>query len=701
MKKYLLVFIILFNAFSVFAQGENSDQFPVFANCQNTLGKELENCFYGQLQNLVFQNFNVPATLNEKGFKGKVLVIFEVDASGNFKVLYVDAIYPELIEESKRVFSLLPKVTPAMQNGKPVYSKYNLSIAIPLVNPTLSPEVVAENARVSELKTQKSKTLTELDSIKYKKFDFPIYQSHLNVAFSHSYYAQFDAEMNQMGSNNHTGSKPFTYSEVAKYHDFNKEYNSIRMNKTSWVGRKLFDENLVQLKGEDYWLTINPVFDLRLGKGNPSASKYTYINTRGIQVQGGVSKEITFTSTIYESQARFADYYNQYARSLAPAGGNPAIIPGIGVGKEFKNNAFDFPSADAHLTYIPSKYFNFELGYGRNFIGDGYRSLILGDGSSPYPFFKINTTFWKIKYTNLNMWLKDVRPEVTTEQTYGSKYMSNHYLSWNVNNRLNLGFFESVVWANTNGRGFDANFVNPIVFFQTVEFQSSGRSSNSLVAMTGKYKWNNSVNLYGQLLLDEFSLSDMTGGNKSWKNKYGCQFGIKYFNAFNVKNLLLQGEFNAVRPYVYSHSNVITNYGNYNQSMGHPWGSNFREFVAIARYHKGRYFADAKITYGVRGFDFDTTTDSKNYGSNIYLSYNDNRAADTGVKIGQGNTTTIWIADIQGGYLINPTTNLKLFGSLIYRNFNTLVNTATVFKEDTVWLSLGLRADLLNWYFDY
>jgi hypothetical protein len=40
--------------------------------------------------------------------------------------------------------------------------------------------------------------------------------------------------------------------------------------------------------------------------------------------------------------------------------------------------------------------------------------------------------------------------------------MANHYLSWNVSNRLNLGFFESVIWTNTNNRGFDASFVNQL-----------------------------------------------------------------------------------------------------------------------------------------------------------------------------------------------------------------------------------------------
>jgi hypothetical protein len=56
--------------------------------------------------------------------------------------------------------------------------------------------------------------------------------------------------------------------------------------------------------------------------------------------------------------------------------------------------------------------------------------------------------------------------------------MANHYLSWNVSNKLNLGFFESVVWTNTNDRGFDVNFVNHYIFLQSSLF-AFGRSGNA------------------------------------------------------------------------------------------------------------------------------------------------------------------------------------------------------------------------------
>ena len=700
-KKITLLFFLLF-AIANFAQNKYSEQFPVFPKCETSASKDLERCFYSEVQSFVYNNFQVPAAFANQ--KTAVIVLFEVEEQGTFKVLYVDAADESLISESKRVFAQLPQIKAATYNGKPTYSKYSIRIAIPL-----QPSAAEETQRLAQQKANsvvtpiinfnKTQELKEFDSIAYHKFKNPQYKSHINIPFSHSYYAQFDYALNQVGSNNHTSSKPYTYAEVSQYYDIEKANQQLMKKKTSWFGRKLWNENMVQLQGDGYWFTLNPIVDLQMGNSMSQTSNKTFVNTRGIQFRGGIGEQVNFTTTIYESQGRFADYFNNYAESIRPSGGNPAIIPGVGIAKAFKTNAYDFPMAEANLTYTPSKFLDIQLGYGRNFLGDGYRSLLLSDGSSPYPYLKINTKFWKIKYTNTYMWMKDVRDAVTVDGTYATKYVANHFLSWNVSKRMNLGFFESVVWANQNNRGFDFNFVNPIIFYRAVEFASSSKSGNALMGLTGKYKWNNSVNFYGQFLLDEFSLGDMKSGDHSWRNKYGYQLGAKYYNAFNINNLLLQVEYNHVRPYVYSHSDVLTNYGNNNQSLGHQWGGNFKELIGIARYHRGRYFADAKLTVGVRGLDF--ADSNVNYGSNIYLSYNDNRYADTGVVIGQGNKANVFIADMQAGYVINPQTNLKLFGSLIYRNFNPMVDTPVYFKENTTWFSLGLRCDIFNWYFDY
>ena len=217
---------------------------------------------------------------------------------------------------------------------------------------------------------------------------------------------------------------------------------------------------------------------------------------------------------------------------------------------------------------------------------------------------------------------------------------------------------------------------------------------------SGKYKINDNINIYSQFILDEFSLSDVKGGEKSWKNKFGYQLGVKYYNAFKVDHLLLQFEYNRVRPYTYSHNTIVLNYGHNNQSMAHLWGSNFSEAIIIGRYHYNRWFGDAKLIFGVKGFDYNNGTDNFSYGGDIYRNYND-RPFDSGVEVGQGIKTNTFYANLQAGYVVNPASNLKLFADITFRNFNPEVETVSTFKTNTVWFNIGLRTDLFNWYFDF
>ena len=220
MKKITILFFILS---SVFAQAQSSgngiERFPVFPSCQNLQSIALENCFYREVQDFVFNNFKVHENLKQSNYKGSVIVLFEVDDTGTFKVQYVDAIESSLVDESKRVFGKLPKISPPTYNGKPTYSKYTIKIAIPLLSAAAIQAQKEADALAEKELTLKTKGLTEFDSIVYKKFENPQFESHLNIPFSHSLYSQFDDKMNQVGANNHTGSKPYTYAEVNKYYN--------------------------------------------------------------------------------------------------------------------------------------------------------------------------------------------------------------------------------------------------------------------------------------------------------------------------------------------------------------------------------------------------------------------------------------------------------------------------------------------------
>ena len=685
----------------LFAQSVDTyEKYPVFPSCGNATSVELASCFNTTVQQHLVDNFKVPASLSESEIT-PFNVQFEVTKEGRFEVIYIDSNNSLLKEETVRVFSSIPAITPATYNGAPTLSQYRMPVIFPLaVRETVMNPMATKEAMNSSDPTSVTRdaVINEYDLIESLPFTNEEYTSQLNIPLSHEMYTRFDAAMNRIGTNTHTAQKPYIYSEVNRYYDFAEENGKLIKERSTWLGRKWWNEHFVTLKGEDYWFTLDPGVDLQVGQDFDNDLS-TYNNTRLVNFRGGLGKIVNFSATVLESQGRFADYVNSKTRSFAPDGGNPGIVPGRGIAATFKEDSFDYPVATGHVSITPSKYFNLQLGHGKQFIGDGYRSLFFSDNATSFPFFKLNTTFWKFKYTNTWMSLRDVRSEVTADGSFRTKYIANHYLSYNVTERLNIGLFESVIWENDNDRGFDFNYLNPVIFYRAIEFSTGSRGGNALLGLSGKYKVSNNVNLYGQFLIDEFSTSDVFGGKGSYKNKTGYQIGAKYYNAFKVNNLYLQAEYNRVRPFTYSHNSVILNYGHNNQPLAHTLGANFSEFVAIARYRKDRWYGDAKFIVAKRGLELNEAA-TPFYGGNIYGT-EDNRLSDDGNDLGQGNATDFFHAELESGYLINPTTNLKVYASLIYRDFNPEVNNILHSSASTVWFNVGLRTDLFNWYYDY
>ena len=177
---------------------------------------------------------------------------------------------------------------------------------------------------------------SEYDAIKTFPFKNREYNSELYIPFSHQTYSRFDKEMNAVGTNAHTAGKPFIYSEVNKYYDFKEKRESLCKDKESWFGRKLWNEHMVTLQGDNYWFTLDPAADLQMGfeTADNEDQSFTYNNTRALIFRGGLGEKLNFYTVFYESQGTFAGYFNRYARSIAPDGGNPAIVPGRGVAAE-------------------------------------------------------------------------------------------------------------------------------------------------------------------------------------------------------------------------------------------------------------------------------------------------------------------------------------------------------------------------------
>jgi len=469
---------------------------------------------------------------------------------------------------------------------------------------------------------------------------------------------------------------------VNKFVDLDTLYRKTVKRKSADI---LLNRDLIRYTSPEFAFRINPLFNFQYGSEQVSSTD-AYVNTRGAQAIGRLGNKIAWSTSFRENQATFHTYERAKIDSLG-------VIPGQGHPKAFKEDGYDYASAEAYVSYSPSDLLNVQFGHGKNFIGDGYRSLLLSDNSFNYPFLKLTADVWRIKY--MAMWAQFQEPNMETLYIRGNpkKWGAFHYLDYNVCKWLNIGFFEAIMWENADSlgyRGFDVQYANPVIFMRPVEY-ANGSPDNVLMGLNGKITVLPSVVLYGQMVIDEFVLENMKARDGWWGNKWGLLGGIKLFDVLLPK-LDLQLEASRVRPYTYTHFGVMQNYGHYGQPLAHPLGANFTEAVGIVSYNWGRIFVQAKLSAARFGAD----SASYNYGGNIYKEYQ-SRVAEYGNTQHQGVESTLINHNYSVSYLINPVTNMNIALGVSMRSFSQ--SGASVHDDQFVYVAF--RTSLKNLYFDF
>jgi hypothetical protein len=445
--------------------------------------------------------------------------------------------------------------------------------------------------------------------------------------------------------------------------------------------------DLYHVQTKDFTFRLNPVLLLQGGKngGDNSLSGLRYVNTRGIAFEGTIDQRLGFYGFLTDNQEAVPGWVQQRIVRDNLTGG--PVAPHEGYTKYFKGeggSAYDFFTARGGVTYAATKHINVQFAHDRNFIGNGYRSLILSDYSAPYFFLKLNTRVWKFNYQNLFAELTAQRENA--DQVFPKKYLALHHLSFDVTNNFNIGVFESEVMGGP-GRGLEIQYLNPIIFYRAIE-QQVGSADNALLGLDFKWNIKHRAQLYGQLVLDELKVKEVLSGNGWWANKQAFQLGGKLLDVAGVRNLDLQLEFNYIRPYTYEHTGIYTNYQHYQQPLAHPMGANLTEVLGILSYQPlPRLTLVGKAFYTVQGLDTrDAAGNVVNYGGNVLLPY-DPRPMEYGNRTGQGDKRRLFHADFTATY--QPRLNLFLDASFISRSNRTTSFTSSGYVES--YASLAVR----------
>ena len=450
---------------------------------------------------------------------------------------------------------------------------------------------------------------------------------------------------------------------------------------------------LYEVNKPGFNLIINPLLDFNVAydqfDNSNQTSNILFLNKRGIEIRGSIDDRIYFETNVTDAQARLPNYVRrQVIRDEA--------LPGNGSYKPYKSSifdvtgAYDFLNAQGLIGFNVTRHVGVQFGHGRNFIGNGYRSMFMSDYANNALFLRMNARIWRLHYQTIIAELAASTPrEQTGSGVLPKKFMAAHYLSFKAAPRLNFGIFEAVMFQR---EGFELQYLNPIIFYRTIE---SMLGSGDNVLLGGDMRWDfaQHFSLYGQLLLDEFKFSHIKARDGWWGNKYALQAGVQYIDAFGLDHLDLRAEFNQATPYTYSHFDSLANYTHTKQALAHPLGANFREFLAIAHYAPTRkWLVEGRLMYAITGDDADT---SQNWGGNILLNYK-TRENDLGNFIGQGNRATTLLGGLDVSYMFyhNMYADLHFF----YRNKASELDQ---FDLKNMYVGAGIRVNMWPWRLDF
>ncbi len=520
-----------------------------------------------------------------------------------------------------------------------------------------------------------------IDGQKIKSESAPPYNHFLNQEYTDDFNRPQDFSDSSGPGYVYTGFKPLLFPQRPWYE---WRINDSLLKKESLFYRKLFQENLFIFddSASKFHATLDPLFNFQFSIDRSDSNKKYYQNTRGVLIQGNIGDKFAFSSIFWENQEDYPTYLKNFVNEYY-------VVPGNGRTKSFGTSGFDYSMSEAYLSFSPSSHFNFQGGYGKNFIGDGYRSLLLSDNSFAYPYIRITTNFWHIQYTNLYTEFIDpfADPAIVTnvEGLFQRKAGAFQYLSWDIIPQVEWGFFQGMIWTagdQYNHMSFNVNYFDPVIGVNSLVY-GLGNSTNVLLGSTLKYKITRNFMAYGQLVVGDFPQS---GNMQSIYNQTGYQAGVKYYNQYGEVQL----EYNQVRPYTYSNSDSLQSYSHYDQALGDPLGANFKELIAIVNLRYRHFSIHFQVNHALEGLDSTHT----NYGNNIFLPLPNNNA---NVTMLQGIKSTLNYMDVHISYLLNPHTNMNLTIGVSRR---TLTNSLNNQPAMTLFY-FGFRTSIENMYVDF
>lgn len=452
----------------------------------------------------------------------------------------------------------------------------------------------------------------------------------------------------------------------------------------SWLMRKLREEHLFQIREGDFVLNGDAAFNLEGARQVDDQGRRRFTNTRGFEFQGAIGERFFFATSFYENQSIFPNYMDSVvsARGDFNSAADPerGSVPGFGRWKPFNTSDsydYDYTLGTGYIGYALGERSFIQFGHDKQFVGYGYRSVLLSDVSSPYPFLRANLSFFKGKLTYSTTWavlqgLERVAPvnynnKEALFRRLGARFS---YLHFQPKHWIGIGLFDGTTWRwrdNSHPTSFEYYLPHGLVYF-------GDGIQNQLTGLNAFIRPIRYWDIYGQYAWNRYSGGRAYQLGMKWQGlpkHLTFRLEMNYTGQSAYHNP--QGQFTALMSEPFELDQDFKNYYQHNdQSLAHPLMIQMMEYIVRLDYR----WRDVFVTAAYHRFE--------------RLS----ELVDWPVNWYNGEL----------GYLINPRSNMQLVFGHIHRMDGLQMQDpsgATITRAAEQYTYIAFRTALFNRYLDF
>ncbi|HEU4724422.1 MAG TPA: capsule assembly Wzi family protein [Candidatus Eisenbacteria bacterium] len=159
--------------------------------------------------------------------------------------------------------------------------------------------------------------------------------------------------------------------------------------------------------------------------------------------------------------------------------------------------------------------------------------------------------------------------------------ITGHRVRWQVNRYIAVGAAEVVVYGGKD-RAAEAEYLIPVSVFYATQW-NSGKNDNILGAFTLELRPKNDMELYGELLVDDFQIDNKSAADQE-PFEGGFLVGQRLYNPLGLDGSMFRVEWARVEPFTFNQTLPWNRYLYKDQPLGFPLGPDAQSLNLEFRY---------------------------------------------------------------------------------------------------------------------